>query len=201
LLCKSLKLTLTKKEEVSMNKEMMASERTFLSSKLSGRKIYSAKEGILLGSVRDLMIDLNLLEVAAIVTTEGDLVKRDLSYIPSGEVLLWGQDMILVNQVDVILAREDMPDCDKWVSVSDDLTGMRIMTTSGEQLGEIKDLIIGGQGRIEGYVSNKPEDLPKALRRSDGENVYIPILATHSLGSEMLIINPRNLTENSEPAD
>lgn len=184
-----------------MNKEMMASERTFLSSKLSGRKIYSAKEGILLGSVRDLMIDLNLLEVAAIVTTEGDLVKRDLSYIPSGEVLLWGQDMILVNQVDVILAREDMPDCDKWVSVSDDLTGMRIMTTSGEQLGEIKDLIIGGQGRIEGYVSNKPEDLPKALRRSDGENVYIPILATHSLGSEMLIINPRNLTENSEPAD
>lgn len=181
-----------------MNKEMLASVRTFLASELPGRKIYSAKEGIQLGVVKDLMIDLNLLEVAAIVTTKGDLVKRDLSFIPSGEVLLWGQDMILVTHVDVILAREEMPDCDKWVSASDDLNGQRIVTTSGEQLGEIKDLIIGEQGRIEGYVVGNADHLPEALKIFYGKHVYIPVIATHSLGEELLIINPANLTEISE---
>jgi len=175
----------------------MISERTFLASEFIGRKIYTAQGGIQLGVVKDLMVNPDLLEVAAISTVKGDLVERDLSLIPSGEVVLWGQDLVLVTNVDVIKAREEMPDFNKWVSFLDDLIGQRIVTVSGNRLGAMKDLLIGEQGRIEGYVVEDADHLPEQLTRSDGKNVYIPIIATHSLGSEMLIINPANLTANS----
>jgi sporulation protein YlmC with PRC-barrel domain len=180
-----------------MNTEVTISERTFLASEFFGRKIYTAQEGIQLGVVKDLMVSLDLLEVATIVTVKGDLVERDLSLIPSGEVVLWGQDLVLVTQVDVIKAREEMPDFDKWVSVHDDLIGEQIITVDGNRLGEVKDLLIGEQGRIEGYVIEEADHLPEQLTRSDGKHVYIPIIATHSLGSETLIINPANLTATS----
>jgi sporulation protein YlmC with PRC-barrel domain len=90
-----------------------------------------------------------------------------------------------------------MPDFDKWVSVHDDLIGEQIITVDGNRLGEVKDLLIGEQGRIEGYVIEEADHLPEQLTRSDGKHVYIPIIATHSLGSETLIINPANLTANS----
>lgn len=73
-----------------MIKVKTTSVKKFSSSDLFGRLIISARDGVQLGVVKDLMIDLNLLEVAAIVTDKGELVKRDLSLIPAGEVVLWG---------------------------------------------------------------------------------------------------------------
>lgn len=184
-----------------MIKVKTTSVKKFSSSDLFGRLIISARDGVQLGVVKDLMIDLNLLEVAAIVTDKGDLVKRDLSLIPAGEVVLWGQDIILVTHVDVIKARAEMPECEKWVSVSEDLVDQRIMTTAGEDLGVIKDLIIAENGRIEGYVSNKADQMPEMLKQFDDEQVYIPVIGTHSLGADMLIINPAKLTGISQSYD
>lgn len=174
-----------------MNQNSEAAKDTLLSSELIGKVVYSKSDRREVGTIQDLMIEPNLLEVAAIVTTKGDVVKRDLHMIPSGEVKTWGRDEILITKGDVIRNAEELPECEKWLSMSNQLVGQEVITTTGTRLGKLEDIVIDANGRVIGYELEETDYRKPA--GYEGRTDHIPSVATHQMGSEVLMINARDL--------
>ena len=163
-----------------------------LAGELITRRVFSTDDNVQVGVIKDLMIDPNLLEVAALVTTEGDVLKRDIYMIPSGEVKTWDEKtIVLVSKADVIRRQDELPECEHWLSVVHELLGQDVITTTGTPLGKLKDIAVDQNGKITGYELN----LEETARPADykGRIDYIPSLSTHSLGEEVLIINAKDL--------
>jgi sporulation protein YlmC with PRC-barrel domain len=175
-----------------MTKYRNKTNDTLLSRELIGREVFSQKDASKVGVILDLMIDPNLLKVSALVTMDSNLSKRDLHMIPSGEVKTWGhKTVILVSQADVIRKGEELPECKKWLSVSSQLIGQDVITTSGKRLGELEDLSIDEKGRIVSYgIKEAIHTKPTGYQ---GKTSHIPSMATHQLGSGVLLVNEKDL--------
>jgi sporulation protein YlmC with PRC-barrel domain len=151
------------------------------------KKVFNRREDRWVGIIDDLMIDPNLLEVAAVVTDKGMALKRDMQRVPSIEINEWEDNAILVNRAKAIHTLFNLPEYDKWLSVANQLIGLEVITESGKRIGELEDVSIYGNGRIASY---KLEESNRISTTSyEDETNIIPSIATHSLGSELLLVN------------
>ena len=165
-------------------------------NELIGMQIISTDKGRRIGTLVDLLLDPNMLEVAAIVTEKGDPLRNDFRAIPSDAVQVWGRDAILVGETEILRAKNELPDIDNWLSFVDNILDESVITTSSRRIGKVQDVLINANGRISVYILHPTESQPRD-RDSKGNKspgvLRIPVLATHALGTEVLMINEKDL--------
>lgn len=157
----------------------------FLSQELNGKLIVSASNGQIIAKVVDVLIaPEDRPQVAALVTSKGTIFKQEIEAIPSNEVLVWGQDVILVSGPDVIAKEDALPGSQEWLGVSDQVRGREVVSINGTRIGELNDVVLNTEGRLIAY------DLAQvSVEGPIAESKRIPIEATQSFGQDVLIVS------------
>ena len=159
-----------------------------LSKDLKGFQIISATDGQVIGKVEDVYIDLNNLHVAAIATSTGGLLTSKVEAIPRMDIKVWGEDVILAEDPNVIKEGKSILGFEEWESISNQIKSKDVLNTKGEKIAELNDVVIDSKANIVGYdLSNVLIDGPVA------ESKRINVNATKSLGPDALIIDMSNL--------
>jgi uncharacterized protein YrrD len=157
---------------------------TVHSRDLEGKSIISATDGQIIAKVDDVMVDPAALRVAALVTSKGGLLRREVKLIPSDRVQVWGQDVILVDQPDVIVKRDELPHTEEWLAVSGQLRGRDVVSTEGTRIGQLEDIVLDSNGELVSY------DLGQVFVKDPQlQSKWIPARATRSLGQDVLIVD------------
>lgn len=159
-----------------------------LSLDMQGFQIVSTTNGQIIGQVEDLLINMKELKVAAAVTSKGGLFDSKIEAIQRKDIQVWGEDVILVKDPEVIHAQDHIDGFEEWASAADQIKGKDVLNTDGEKIAEISDVIIDSIGHIVGY------DLSKVLIEGPvKESKRIHVNATQALGIDALIIDTTNL--------
>jgi len=148
-------------------------------SELKGKAILSTDTGEKLGQVDDILVDTAGMRVAAIVTSVGTLFNKEKRVLAASDVLTWGRDAVLVKDVSAFRSDAELADRDKWVSTSNRLKGLSIVSTSGNRLGRVDDLMVDNDGRIvayrvsEGTFGGHYRDIDASTTKSIGADAVI----------------------------
>jgi len=165
------------------------------SKEFHGKLIISMANGEIIGKVVDMLVDRDTLRVAAVVTSKGGFMRRGIKAIRGDKVKMWGQDVVLVAESDVIKPKDELIESEKWLKVSDQIKGHAVINTDGTRLGRVKDVVIDEQGHLVAY------DLDRVAAKSPViESGRIPAIFTHSLGPDVLIIDTTRGTQVEESA-
>jgi len=151
--------------------------------RLIGNEIVSSSTGEKIGKVQDVLIDADRLQAAAVVTSKGNLFDRSFEAISDDWVRLWGRDVLLVKQSDVIVQGEDLADHEKWLSVSDTIRGYDVVREDGTRAGTLDDVALDDEGKITGY-----ELSDVAVEEGAAAASWIGVDVTRSLGPDVLVI-------------
>lgn len=163
------------------------------SRELHSKPIINVQNGEKIGNLEDLLFDPDTLQIAGLSlsrASSGSLssfFNRDTDTLPASSVRVWGRDVILVNDQEMIDEVKN-PGVEKWVRLSNQLHGHPVVSTDGARIGEVNDVLVDSQGRIAGY------DLSEVY--IDGplnESKRIPIQATSSLGKDVLIVDMKKI--------
>ena len=159
-----------------------------LSLDMQGFQIVSTTNGKIIGQVKDLMIDMNDLKIAAAVTSKGGLFDSKIEAIQRKDIPVWGEDVILVSDSDVIYDQENISGFKEWESAADQIKGKDVINTAGDKIAELNDVVVDSTGHIVGY------DLSKVFIEGPvEESKRIHVNATQALGADALIIDTTNL--------
>jgi uncharacterized protein YrrD len=149
-----------------------------------GKAIVSIQEGRKIGSVADIVIDGDTLQVAAIITSKGTLFNRELEAILAEEIKVWGEDVILVAMPDVIRHENQIEGRERWLNLNDSIRGRYVVSVDGTRVGQIGDVIIDTNGRLTGYELSQV-----FIEGPVADHKKISADATHSLGKDVLVVN------------
>ena len=159
-----------------------------LSLDMQGFQIISTTNGRILGKVEDLLINMKDLKVAGVVTSKGGLLDSKIEAIQRKDVQVWGEDVILVSDPEVIYPQDNIDGFEAWASAADQIKGKEVLNTDGEKIAELDDVVVDSIGHIVGY------DLSKVFIEGPvKESKRIHVNATQALGIDALIINTANL--------
>ena len=121
-----------------------------LGKDLDNTPIISVSDGQILGRTKDLYVNQDLSQLAGLyVGTEG-VIRRTDRIIPNDRIVLFGIDVILVNDADVITTTKAIPESDSWHRLSR-LHGKEAQTPGGTKLATIDDIMIDEQGAVSGF--------------------------------------------------
>lgn len=167
-----------------------------VSNEIKGFQIVSTSNGEIVGKVEDVLIDSSNLEIAAIVTSKGNLLDSTIKAIPRDEIQLWGEDVILTGKSNVIVEQDQLPGIEEWESTSNDIKGKDVLNTQGEKIAQLKDVMIDSKAKIIGY------DLDKvSIEGPIADSKRIHVNATHGFGGDALIIDTSKLYQWSIPEE
>src|SRR5687768_6259872 len=118
-----------------------------------GLRIISQQQGTDLGTVKDLIFDHDTDELLALLVSERDLFGLiDAHVVPFSEVITIGKDAVIVEADDSRVRAGDVPRVRDIMDRETALSGTRIYTTDGRELGSFADMYFDKQtGRIVGY--------------------------------------------------
>lgn len=155
-----------------------------LSNDLKGFQIISATNGQIIAKVEDVFIDLKKLRVAAIATSTGGLLTSKVEAIHRNDIKVWGEDVILADDPNVIKEGKSIQGFEEWESISKQIKSKDVLNTKGEKIAELNDLVIDSDANIVGYdLSTVLMDGPVA------DSKRINVNATKVLGPDALIID------------
>ncbi|MDX1412727.1 MAG: PRC-barrel domain-containing protein [Candidatus Promineifilaceae bacterium] len=121
-----------------------------LGKDLEGKPIISVADGRILARAKDVYVDPDLSKLVGLYTGSEGVIRRRSQVIPSDDVVLYGIDVILVKNADVIVNDKDLPAVKAWERLKD-LQGREIVTPGGTKLGTVGDIILEGTGNIVGF--------------------------------------------------
>jgi uncharacterized protein YrrD len=125
-----------------------------LGKDLENKPIISVSDGQILGRTRDIYADKDLENLAGLyVGTEG-VIRRKERVIPNDRIILFGVDVILVKDPDVITTTSAYPETTKWHRLSH-LHGKQVQTPGGTKLATIDDAVLDEQGAITGFTLSR----------------------------------------------
>jgi uncharacterized protein YrrD len=144
-----------------------------LGKDLINKPIYSVDQGKLLGKVHDLYIDSNLEVVLGLFLGTQGLVRRRSELIRAGDVVVLGEDAVLVRSGDVITDDSVLPAAKTWAR-REKIVGRDADTPGGTRLGVIGDVIVDPNGAITGFaLSRAYVEGPLAEKRVISRSVII----------------------------
>lgn len=158
---------------------------------LTGFQIISTSDGKILGTVDDVYVDLKSFELAAITVAEGSLIssmlKPNKDGIPRGAVIVWGEDVVLV-QDDGFVKGSTLLDRMAWESSKNQIKGKKVLSTDGELIATLDDVLIDSRAQIVGY------DLAEVFIEGPiAESKRAPKISTSSFGPDALIVDTEAL--------
>ena len=154
-----------------------------------GNPVISITNGEMIAKVADIRLDPQNLKATLVITSKGGLFKGKLEAIPADKVDVWGRDALLVKQSDVILDESDFENNDSWLSGSEDILGYDVINQDGTRIGKLADVVLDTQGKVRGYRMGEV-----FVEGKVSETHWIDVEATHSLGSDVLILKPEYFT-------
>jgi len=159
-----------------------------LAQGIKGFKIISISNGQIIGQVEDIMIDMKELQVSAIVTFAGNLLDSNIKGIPQKYIEVWGEDVILTADADVIFEQNKLKDHKNWASVFNNIKGKDVLNTNGKRIAELNDVVIDADGQIIGYdLSNVSIEGPV----KDSKRIHVN--TTLVMGADALIVDTEKL--------
>jgi sporulation protein YlmC with PRC-barrel domain len=171
-----------------MAKPQTGDKKIFWFTVLLGKEIYIQEGKVLFGTLKDILIDPNLLEIAALVSNQDKFLKRNIELTPTIEIKKLEKNSLFIDRANEIYNQEELPEHKKRFSYVSHLLGLEVMTTTGKRLGELMDVSFYQNGNLADYKLMQTRGY-KATEEQ-GTPHSVPGIATHSLGSELLIINP-----------
>lgn len=170
----------------------------------TGKPVISTTDGKKIGTVDDIFVDPENLEIPALVISKGSLLKREIKAIPVDQVQVWGEDSLLVKGTDVVVGEEQLPELDSWIYVSD-LRARNIITLDGNRIGELDDLLIDKSGEISGYKVAQGYSKDVLVFEGFGaQPPRLPISSLRSLGQDAVVVDLEDIptsTESTEAAE
>lgn len=164
----------------------------------SGDSVISLDEGKVIAKMSDVIIDPQTMKVAALVTSKGGLLGREVKYVLGTEVNVWGEDVILISRTAAAMDESEMEPSEGLLWVSEEIQGRDVITQDGTRIGRLADVLIETDGELVGYVLSDvymdefPFEEPKR----------IPVGATESFGRDVLIVRSEPAVEDaSESSD
>ena len=167
----------------------------YLSQAFNGKPVISVSTGQIIGRVVDTYVDPDTLRLAAVITSKGRMLRRELEGFLSSEVELWGQDTVLVRDPDIIQKGDELALSERWLRVSDHIKGHDVVDAEGTRIGRINDVVIDCDGRVVGY--NLSAVLAESPMIVGGR---IAVEYTHSLGPDILIVDMAHGSRMGETA-
>jgi uncharacterized protein YrrD len=154
-----------------------------LTHALKGLPVIDLREGRKIATFEDVMIDPETLKSAALITSKGNLLKRELKWIPGKNVKVWGKDAILVEGLDLIEDSDEFSGPKTWMSVWDEVRGRTVISMEGTRIAQIADMFMDETGKFVAY------DLAQVFIQGPlAETRRLDIETTHSLGHDVLIV-------------
>jgi uncharacterized protein YrrD len=125
-----------------------------LGKDLIGRPIYSIDDGRLLGTTKDLFLDLALKVVSGLYLGSEGLFSRKTLLIQRSDISVYGVDALLVKGSYVVSDSEAMPSVKGWLR-REQLQRRNVDTAGGTKVGTVGDVLISDNGEILGYYLSK----------------------------------------------
>ena len=118
------------------------------------KQLISITDGKILGDVKDLYLDREMHNVAAIFLGKEGLLKRKALMLPRSAIHIFGVDVWLVSGSDKVAGPDEIADADTFVLLSD-LRGRDVDTEGGTKIGVIDDVVLDAEARVLGFVLGK----------------------------------------------
>jgi sporulation protein YlmC with PRC-barrel domain len=118
------------------------------------KSLVSITDGKIIGEIKDLYIDREMHQVAAVHLGKEGLLKRKSLMLPRAAVHIFGVDVWLVTGSDKVVGPDEITDADTFVLV-DDLRGREVETEGGTKIGVVDDVVLDAEARVLGFVLGK----------------------------------------------
>ena len=120
----------------------------------SNKPIISITDGKKLGEVKDLYLDQEMRQVAAVFLGKEGLINRKTLMIDRSAVQVYGVDVWLVSNSNTVQGSGDIPGSETFILVGE-LRGREIQTEGGTKIAVIADVILDNEGRVLGFDLGK----------------------------------------------
>ena len=120
----------------------------------ANKPIISITDGKKLGEVKDLYLDQDMRQVAAVFLGKEGLINRKTLVIARSAVQVYGIDAWLVSGSDTVIGPEAIPDSGTFILVGD-LRGRELQTEGGTKIGVIDHVILDNEARVLGFGLGK----------------------------------------------
>jgi sporulation protein YlmC with PRC-barrel domain len=124
------------------------------SKELSNKPIISITDGKKLGEIKDLYLDQDMRQVAAIFLGKEGLISRKTLVIARSAVQIYGIDVWLVSGSDTVMGPEGIPDSGSFTLVGE-LRGRELQTEGGTKVAVIDHIILDNEARVLGFGLGK----------------------------------------------
>ena len=158
------------------------------SKHIIGKPLVTIQHGEIIGKVKDVLIDPDRYEVAALVLPR-KLFSRKTMVLPRHQVHVFGEDVILIKSNEVMIRDDTLENVSSLVAVRKQLKGQGVVTEEGVRIGIVDDLWIDEEGRVVSYALSKV-----FVKGPLTESKRIPLGYTRSLGPDVIIVDSSALT-------
>lgn len=141
----------------------------------SNKPIISIADGKKLGEVKDLYLDQDMRQVAAVFLGREGLINRKTLVIARSTVQVYGIDAWLASGSDTVVGPEDIPESGTFTLVGE-LRGRELQTEGGTKIGIIDHVILDNEARVLGFGLGKVyAQGPLAERKSIARDAVISL--------------------------
>lgn len=112
------------------------------------------KDGKNLGEVKDIYFDAEFTRIVAVHLGRSGIINRKSQMIDLSHVKLFGIDAWLVDDSEIVIAKEDTKEAENYV-LGDSVRGREIQTDGGTKIGTVGDVIVDGSHNVLGFALGK----------------------------------------------
>ena len=127
-----------------------------ISKDIIGMPLISVDEGVNLGVVKDIYFNIALNALAGVYLGSDGLIKRKSRFIDAKDVILLGEDVVLVRRTDASEISETNVANEEWIRRSQ-LIGREIQTAGNTLIGSIGDIYLGPMGQVRALALAKAQ--------------------------------------------
>ena len=150
---------------------------------LIGRLIVTVNHGEAIGKVKDVLIDPDVWEIAALVLPS-KVFSRNMTILPRSVVHVFGQDVVLVKSNEVMERDNTLDHVASLIAVSGQLKGRTIATEKGDRVAILDDVVVDEAGKVVAYALAKV-----FVKGAIAASKEIPFHVTRSVGRDLIIVD------------